>query len=104
MLTNVKSIPVGGAVHNVYVTSDSRYVVVSSVVTSVIRVIDTQTNQVGFTKNPDGSTKEIIAQLSDFHGFVVVDFASHKEINRITLPDISNQQKVTDGLQGCCRS
>ena len=113
MLTNVKSIPVEGAVHNVYVTSDSRYVVVGSVVTSVISVIDTQTDQVGwsvklssgirpmaFTKNPDGSTKEIIAQLSDFHGFVVVDFASHKEINRITLPDISDQQKVTDGLQG----
>jgi YVTN family beta-propeller protein len=113
MLTNVKSIPVEGAVHNVYVTSDSRYVVVGSVVTSVISVIDTQTNQVvwsvklssgirpmAFTKNPDGSTKEIIAQLSDFHGFVVVDFASHKEINRITLPDISHQQKVTDGLQG----
>lgn len=112
-LTDVKSIPVEGAVHNVYVTPDSRYVVVGSVVTSVISVIDTQTNQVvwsvklssgirpmAFTKNPDGSTKEIIAQLSDFHGFVVVDFAAHKEINRITLPDSSDQQKVTDGLQG----
>jgi YVTN family beta-propeller protein len=112
-LTNVKSIPVEGAVHNVYVTPDSRYVVVGSVVTSVISVIDTQTNQVvwsvklssgirpmAFTKSPDGSTKEIIAQLSDFHGFVVVDFVSHKEINRITLPDSSDQQKVTDGLQG----
>jgi YVTN family beta-propeller protein len=112
-LTDVKSIPVEGAVHNVYVTPDSRYVVAGSTVTSVISVIDTQTNQVvwsvklsngirpmTFTKNPDGSTKEIIAQLSDFHGFVVVDFASHKEINRITLPDSTDQQKVTDGLQG----
>jgi YVTN family beta-propeller protein len=112
-LTNVKSIPVEGAVHNLYVTPDSRYVVVGSTITSVISVIDTQTNEVvwsvklssgirpmAFTKNPDGSTKEIIAQLSDLHGFVVVDFASHKEINRITLPDSSDHQKVTDGLQG----
>ena len=53
-----------------------------------------------FTQNPDGSTKEMIAQLSNFHGFVVVDFASHKEINRIRLPDSTDQQKVTDGLQG----
>jgi YVTN family beta-propeller protein len=53
-----------------------------------------------FTKNPNGSTKEIIAQLSNFHGFVVVDFATHKEINRITLPDVPGQEKVTDGLQG----
>lgn len=110
---NVKSIPVEGAVHNVYVTPDGRHVVVGSIATSVISVIDTKTNQVvwsvkqssgirpmTFTKNPDGSTKEIIAQLSNFHGFVVVDFASHKEINRITLPDSTEQQKVTDGLQG----
>ena len=112
-LNNVKSVPVEGGVHNVYVTPDSRYVVSGSIVSSVISVIDAQTNQVAwsvklssgirpmaFTKNQDGSTKEIIVQLSDFHGFAVVDFASHKEIHRITLPDISDQQKMTDGLQG----
>ncbi len=40
-----------------------------------------------FVTNPDGSTKWIFAQLSDFNGFAVVDFATHKEINRIKLPD-----------------
>jgi len=40
-----------------------------------------------FYTNPDGSTKWILAQLSDFHGFAVVDFATHKEIHRIKLPD-----------------
>jgi len=112
-LTNVKSIPVKGAVHNVYVTPDSKYAVSGSVVSSVISVIDTSTNEVvwsvklssgirpmAFFKNEDGSTKAIIAQLSNFHGFVVVDFATHEEVNRITLPDVPDQEKVTEGLQG----
>ena len=28
--------------------------------------------------NPDGSTRRIFLQLTDFHGFVVVDFATQK--------------------------
>jgi YVTN family beta-propeller protein len=112
-LTNVKSIPVKGAVHNVYVTPDSKYAVSGSVVSSVISVIDTSTNEVvwsvklssgirpmAFFKNEDGSTKAIIAQLSNFHGFVVVDFATHEEVKRVTLPDVPDQEKATEGLQG----
>jgi len=53
-----------------------------------------------FTKNPDGSTKDIIVQLSDFHGLVVVDFATHKEVSRITLPDVPGKERETDGIQG----
>jgi YVTN family beta-propeller protein len=112
-LTRVKSIPVNGAIHNVYVTPDGRYALAGSIPTSVISVIDTATNTLAwsvklsggirpmaFTKNPDGSTKEIIAQLSDFHGFVLVDFATHHEVKRVTLPDVPGQEKVTDGVQG----
>jgi len=112
-ITNVKSIPVKGAVHNVYVTPDSKYAVSGSVVSSVISIIDTSTNEVvwsvklssgirpmAFLKNEDGSTKDIIAQLSNFHGFVVVDFATHEEVKRITLPDVPDKEKVTEGLQG----
>ena len=50
-----------------------------------------------FTKNPDGSTKEIIVQLSDFHGFAVVDFAARKEVNRVTLPDPPGQRERDPG-------
>ena len=53
-----------------------------------------------FTRNPDGSTKEIILQLSDFHGFVAVDFAARKEVRRVTLPDPPGQEKETQGIQG----
>jgi 40-residue YVTN family beta-propeller repeat len=41
-----------------------------------------------FYTNPDGSTKWIFAQLSDFNGFAVVDFATQKEVNRIKNPDL----------------
>ena len=112
-LKNIKSIPVKGAVHNVYVTPDGKYAVSGSVVTSMISVIDTATNEVAWTvklssgirpmaflKNDDGSTKAIIAQLSNFHGFVVIDFATHEETKRVTLPDVLGQEKVTQGLQG----
>ena len=38
--------------------------------------------------NPDGSTKRIFAELSEFHGFAIVDFATRKEVERIRLPDL----------------
>jgi YVTN family beta-propeller protein len=112
-MTNVKSIPVKGGIHNVYVTPDGKYAVAGSIPGKTINVIDTATNTVAwdltmsagirpmaFTRNPDGSTKEIIVQLSDFHGFALVDFANHKEIRRVTLPDPAGQTKETQGIQG----
>src|SRR5207244_8011961 len=41
-----------------------------------------------FESNADGSTKRIFVQLSDFNGFAVVDFVSHKEVNRVELPKL----------------
>ena len=112
-LTKVKSIPVKGAIHNVYVTPDGKYAVAGSIPSSTINVIDTGSNTVAwtltmsagirpmaFTRNADGSTKEIIVQLSEFHGFAVVDFAERKEVRRVTLPDPAGQSKETQGIQG----
>ncbi len=112
-MTNVKSIPVQGAVHNVYVTPDGKYAVSGSVVNSMITVIDTATNQVAWTKkmsagirpmvflkNADGSTKAIIVQLSNFHGFAVVDFASREEVKRVPIPDVPGKDKELAGIQG----
>jgi YVTN family beta-propeller protein len=112
-LANVKSIPVKGEIHNVYVTPDGKWVVAGSIAASTISVVDpvsrtlawTLTLSSGirpmaFTRNSDGSTKEIIVQLSDFHGFALVDFASRKEVRRIALPDPPGEHKETEGLQG----
>jgi YVTN family beta-propeller protein len=100
-LEKVKTIPVKGAVHNTYVTPDGKYVVSGSIASKTITVIDAQTETpvwsltmdlgirpMAFSSNSDGSTKWIFVQLSGFNGFAVVDFATHKEIHRITLPEL----------------
>ena len=112
-LKNVKTIPVKGEIHNVYLTPDGKYAVAGSIAASTINVIDTSNDTLdwtltlsagirpmAFTKRADGSTKEIIVQLSNFHGFAVVDFATRKELRRITLPDVAGREQETKGLQG----
>ena len=112
-LENVKSVPVTGRVHNVYVTPDGKHAVAGSIPAKTISVIDTATKTLAWTltlsagirpmtfiTNPDGSTKDIIVQLSNFHGFAVVDFAARKETRRITLPDPPGHHKATGTLQG----
>jgi len=98
-LTNTKSIPVNGSVHNVYVTPDGKFAVSGSIENKAATVVDLQTDQViwglkfdhavrpmTFETNPDGSTRRIFVQLSNFHGFAVVDFAKRAEVARIHLP------------------
>ena len=100
-LEKIKSIPVKGAVHNTYVTPDGNWVIAGSIASKTITVISAKTETpewslvmdlgirpMAFTVNPDGSTKWILAQLSGLNGFAVVDFATRKEINRITLPEL----------------
>jgi YVTN family beta-propeller protein len=112
-LTREKTVPVKGQIHNVYVTPEGRWVVAGSIPASTISVIDAKTNTLAwtlpmgsgirpmaFTKNADGTTKDLIVQLSEFHGFAVVDFAAHKEVRRVELPDPAGQQKETEGIQG----
>ncbi len=112
-LERVKSIPVKGAVHNTFMTPDGRYVVAGSIAGKVLTVIDSQTEEpvwslgfeggvrpIGFEKNPDGSTHRMFVQISELHGFAVVDFATRKEVNRIVLPDVPGVAKNTEGVQG----
>jgi YVTN family beta-propeller protein len=111
-LANVKSIPVKGAVHNVYVTPDGKHVVSGSIGARTISIVDAVTETLtrtiemsagirpmAFDTHPDGSTRNIYVQLSNFHGFAVVDFASGKETARIEHPAIPGVEAHTDGLQ-----
>jgi YVTN family beta-propeller protein len=104
--TRVKSIPTQGQVHNTYVTPDGRYVVAGSIVGSTVNVIDAKTEEtawvhkfdlgvrpMAFSQNPDGSTKWVFVQLSELNGFAVLDFATRKEVNRITLPALTAGRK-----------
>jgi YVTN family beta-propeller protein len=96
----VKTIPVKGTLHNVYVTPDGKYAVAGSVAGKRLTVFDLTTLEpvwdmtfddgvrpMTFDTNPDASTRRIFVQLSNLHGFVVVDFAKHQEVSRIMLPD-----------------
>jgi len=108
-LEKVKSIPTKGGIHNVYVTPDGRHVVAGSIAGRVMTVIDQKTEEpiwtlfeegvrpMAFETNPDGSTKRIFVQLSNLHGFAVVDFAQRKEVARVELPNDIPADKVDKG-------
>jgi YVTN family beta-propeller protein len=108
-LEKVKSIPTKGGIHNVYVTPDGRHVVAGSIAGRVMTVIDQKTEEpiwtlfeegvrpMAFETNADGSTKRIFVQLSNLHGFAVVDFAQRKEVARVELPNDIPAEKVDKG-------
>jgi YVTN family beta-propeller protein len=108
-LERVKSIPTKGGIHNVYVTPDGKYLVAGSIAGKLMTVIDQKTGEtiwtvfsegvrpIAFETNPDGSTKRVFVQLSDFHGFAIVDFAQRKEVGRIELPNDVPAEKVDKG-------
>jgi YVTN family beta-propeller protein len=112
-LKRVKSIPVDGSVHNIYVTPDGKYAVSGSIENKAATVIDLQSDQVAwevkvdkgvrpmaFEVNADGSTRRIFAQLSGFHGFAVIDFAKRAEVARIKLPDEPGGFGAAEGRTG----
>ena len=99
-LTLKKTVPVHGRLHNIYVTPDGKYAVMGSIPKKLITVIDLATEEIAWElkldlgvrpmtieANDDGSTRRIFAQLSDFNGFAVIDFATQKEVTKIKLPD-----------------
>jgi YVTN family beta-propeller protein len=105
-LARVKSIPIKGAGHNTYVTPDGRYVIAGSVVGKTLTVIDQKTEEpvwvkefdlgvrpMAFETNPDGSTKRIFVQLTEYNGFAVVDFATQNEVGRVELPKLPPGKK-----------
>jgi YVTN family beta-propeller protein len=108
-LIRVKSISVD-SVHNVYVTPDGQYAVSGSLEGQSASVIDLQTDQIAwklnfdhpvrpmaFEANPDGSTRRIFVQLSNFNGFAVVDFPKRSEVARVTLPDEPGGFGIAEG-------
>jgi len=108
-LANVKRLPLDGMrIHNTYVTPDGKYVIAASDdQTFTVAVIDQKTEAhvrsmkftnrprpLGFSTNPDGSTKWVFAGLSELHGFVVADFATGRELHRIAFPDLGGPVKM----------
>jgi YVTN family beta-propeller protein len=109
----VKFIRVLRGVHNTFITPDSKYVVAGSTGGAVATVIDTATDQpvwsihfeggvrpLCFETNPDGSTKRMFVQITNLHGFAVVDWETRREVNRIKLPEVPPAERNSDGIQG----
>jgi YVTN family beta-propeller protein len=111
-LRRTATVPVAGDVHNVYVTPDDRFAVAGSIGSSTISIVETATDRMvrtikmdagirpmAFDRKPDGSTNRIFVQLSNFHGFAAVDFATGKEVARIEHPPVAGVEPHYDGLQ-----
>ena len=108
-MEKVKSIPTKGGIHNVYVTPDGKYVIAGSIAGRLMTVIDQKTDETAWTlftegvrpiaieTNPDRSTKRLFVQLSNVHGFAVVDFQQRKEVSRVMLPNDIPEEKVDKG-------
>ncbi len=114
-LERIKFIRVLGGVHNPIMTPDSKFVVAGSTGGALATVIDTQLERPVWTIhfgdregvrvfcfewNPDGSTKRMFTQLTNLHGFAIVDWEKRREVGRMTLPDIPPAERNSEGIQG----
>jgi YVTN family beta-propeller protein len=109
-LVRLKTIALNRSIHNIYVTPDGKYAVAGSIESKSATIISLETDRVEsevkfdhgvrpmtFDTNPDGSTNRIFVQLSDVHGFAVVDFAKRAEVARINLPDQPGGFGIAEG-------
>jgi YVTN family beta-propeller protein len=98
-LTLKKTIP-AGRLHDVYITPDQKYVVGGSIPGKKFYAFDLEKEELAWDlgmdlgvrcmaieTNPDGSTKRVFVQMSNLNGFSVVDFAEHKEVTKVPLPE-----------------
>ncbi len=105
-----KTLPVKGAVHNTYVTPDGKYMVAGSVLGNIFEVFNANTLEpawelkmssgvrpIAFEKAADGSTSRMFVELSNIHGFAIVDWKTHKEVSRVELPDMPRTGKANAG-------
>ncbi len=111
-LENVKKIDVPGGIHNIYVTPDGRHVIAGSIGGRRLTVLDTATDEelwawegeairpVTMNTKPDGSVDKLFIQVSGHHGFVVFDWETRREIDRITLPDVPPEDRYDSTYNG----
>jgi YVTN family beta-propeller protein len=112
-LERLKTIPTRGGIHNTFTTPDGAFVVAGSIAGRSLTVIDAKTDEpmwslyfnngvrpIGFDTKSDGSTRRMFVQITDFHGFYIVDFDQRREIGRVALPELPKEQQNWDTLQG----
>ncbi len=118
----IKAIPTLGGVHNVFITPDGLFIAAGMIGARTLTIIDTEIDEpvwslhfsgrstsgyadggvrpMAFETNADGSTRRIFVQLSNFHGFVIVDFATRTVVGRVEMPTLPISRVSNDALQG----
>jgi YVTN family beta-propeller protein len=99
-LEKVNTIPLKNGLHDVDVTEDGKYAAAGSPDGHFLVVFDLQSKQVAWQlpfedavqtlaieKGPNGSAGRIFVNVKGFHGFAIVDFATHKETSRVQSPE-----------------
>lgn len=109
----VRHIDTGSRVHNTFVTPDGRHLVAGTFGGDEnLDVFDVETERlvfsmyekrnddmlegvrpIAFESRPDGSVSRMFVQISDLHGFTVVDFDAREEVARVALPDVPPEQR-----------
>lgn len=112
-LTNARHIDTASRVHNTYVTPDGKYFLAGTFGGDQnLKVYDAETETlawslfdkrndsalegvrpIAFETRADGSTSRLFVQISEFHGFVVVDFDTGRELRRIELPEVPPDER-----------
>lgn len=108
-----KRIPTLGGVHNVFISPDGRFVAAGMIGARTMMILDTETDEpiwslhfdggvrpMAFESKADGSTKRIFVQISNYHGFYVVDFDKRRVVDKVEMLEIPLSQVDNDGLQG----
>jgi YVTN family beta-propeller protein len=106
-LTLVKTIrmrgPGDGAMHDIFLSPDGKYMLAGCCEMhpggDFLAAIDVQTEKVvwevpfdqdvetfAIEAGPDGSTSRVFVETPYLHGFIVVDFATHKQVGKIIFP------------------
>jgi YVTN family beta-propeller protein len=106
-LNIIKTVNFDVPLHDCFTSPDSKYIVAGSPEGKFAAAIDLKTLEVSwkvplasaaFTMameaGPDGSTKRLFITCQDLNGFEVVDFPSHKLVDTIHFPGVSEPGKV----------
>jgi YVTN family beta-propeller protein len=106
----------------VFITPDGKYIAAGMIGARTLTIIDTETDEpvwsmefdgggtggypdggvrpMAFEPNPDGSTKRIFVQISNYHGFYVIDFETRAVVQKVAIPELPISRVSNDALQG----
>ena len=98
-LEMVKKVEVGHGPHNVYLTPDGKYMLATAMDDHKLTLIDVKTEEPAFAipaggvprpvifDTAEGTPKRLFVQLSNLHGFEVIDYATRSVTRKVLLPD-----------------